>query len=75
MEPIGMTTMLATVCRVWRCALCVCDHSTDQEVIVHYDCACCFRPGERVCIHYDGVMTRSIPPQINAICVERVGCR
>lgn len=70
METTGMATMLATVCRVWRCALCVWDHCTNQEVIVHYDRACCFRPGDRVCIHYNGVMTRSIPPQINAFCVE-----
>ena len=74
MESSGMTTMLATVCRVWRCALCVCDLCTGREVIVHYNHACCFCVGDRVCIHYNGMMTKSIPPQINATCVERLGC-
>ena len=70
MEMSAETTMCATVCRVHRCSLCVCDHCSQQEVIVHYDRACCFRVGQRVCIHYDGTMTRSIPPQINATCIE-----
>lgn len=66
------TTMLATVRGVNRCSLSVHDQSTDQEVIVHYDCACHFRVGDRVCIHYNGVMTKSLPPQISATCIECV---
>ena len=74
METSRDTTMCATVCQVQRCCLCVCDHCTNQEVLVHYNCSCCFHVGDRVCIHYNGVMTGSIPPQITADCIERISC-
>ena len=74
METSNNTTMCATVCRVQRCCLCVCDHCTNQEVLVHSNCACRFHVGDRVCIHYNGVMTRSIPPQTTAACIERISC-
>ena len=65
-------TMCATVCKVNCCDLCVCDHCTNQEVVVHYDKACCFHVGERVCIYYSGAMTNSLPPQITATCIRRM---
>lgn len=65
-------TICATVREVCPCHLVVCDHCTDQEVIVHTRNACCFCRGECVCIHFNGVMTTSIPPQITAICIRRV---
>ena len=66
-EPV---TMNARVLRTGRCELLVCDMCGCQEVLVHTDNACCFQPGQCVCITYNGVMTRSIPPQITADCVK-----
>lgn len=66
------TTICATVLRGGRCRLCVCDHCTGQEIIVHTPCACHFRRGDCVCIKFSGAMTMSIPPQITAICIEKV---
>ena len=54
-------TMQATVCNVERNQLLVCDHATQQEVVVHTDQACCFHVGDCICIHYNGIMTASIP--------------
>ena len=69
-------TMNARVLRVCRCELLVCDLCGSQEVLVHTNEACCFRPGQCVCITYNGVMTRSVPPQITADCVKPLnsGC-
>ena len=72
--PNTNTTMLAAVCRVCPCMLCVCDLENGREVLVHYDRACCFHVGDRVCIHYNGAMTQSIPPLISASCVECASC-
>ncbi|MDD3346986.1 hypothetical protein [Oscillibacter sp.] len=72
METASCTTMCATVREVCPCHLLVCDHSTDQEVLVHTPEACCFSCGECVCIHFSGAMTMSIPPQITATCIHRV---
>ena len=56
-----------------RCgALLVCDCETSQKVQVNTDDACSYDVGDRLCIHYDGSMTRSIPPQINATCIHKV---
>lgn len=74
MEEAINTTMCATVRQACPCRLLVCDHATDQEVLVHTPNACCFSCGERVCIHYNGIMTMSIPPQISADCVYRAAC-
>lgn len=65
-------TMYASVLDVRRCSLLVCDLCTAQEVIVHTSEACCYCPGDRLCITYDGLMTMSIPPQITAICIRRI---
>lgn len=64
------TTMQATVCIVERGQLLVCDHATRQEVVVHTGQACCFHVGDCICIHYNGIMTASIPPQISADCIH-----
>ncbi len=70
-NPITMH-MCATVCCAECCQLLVCDHETRQEVLVHSDQACHFCVGDQVCIHYNGVMTRSIPPQITALCIHKM---
>lgn len=59
-------TMTAKILRVCPCELLVCDLCASQEVLVHAPEACCFRPGQRVCITYNGAMTASLPPQITA---------
>lgn len=68
-------TMNAMVQTVESGRLLVCDAETHQEVVVHTSCACRFRPGDSVCIVYDGTMTMSIPPQISAICIRRATSR
>ena len=67
-------TICATVCEVDECSLLVCDRCTCQKVLVHTEDANCYAVGDRLCIYYDGIMTRSIPPQINAIQIQRM-CR
>lgn len=67
-------TMNARVLRVNCCDLLVCDLCTCQEVLVHTNDACCFRPGQCVRIEYSGAMTMSIPPQINADSIQCVPC-
>ena len=56
------------------CDLLVCDLCACQEVLVHTNNACCFRPGQCVCIEYSGAMTMSIPPQISAECIKLIPC-
>lgn len=69
-------TMNATVREVREGSLLVCDHSTNQTVVVHTPHPCRFSPGDEVCIHYSGVMTMSLPPQISATCITKVSsCR
>lgn len=63
-------TMNARVLRAGCRQLLVCDLCGSQEVLVHTDSACCFQPGQCVCVTYDGAMTRSVPPQITADCVR-----
>lgn len=59
-------TMKARVTKVCPCYLMVCDVCTGQEVQVNSSCACCYCVGDCVCIHYNGAMTNSLPPQISA---------
>ena len=69
------TTMRAQVIEVQEDALLVCDQSTGQQVQVHTSCAHCYAAGDHICIHYNGVMTASLPPQISADCIHKVtGC-
>ena len=64
-------TMHARILEV-RCGdLLVCDLQTNQEVVVHTPNSCRFRTGDHICIHYNGAMTMSIPPQISA---DRICC-
>ena len=70
-EPVVMN---ARILRVNCCDLLVCDLCTCQEVLVHTNNACCFCPGQCVCVQYNGAMTMSIPPQISADCVKCISC-
>ena len=72
MENTMNTTMTATILEVNCCDLLVCEKCTCQQVLVHTEDACCFRCGECVCIHYNGIMTNSLPPQITADCIHRL---
>lgn len=72
MEHTTNTTMTATVLEVQCCDLLVCDVCTHQKVLVHANNACTFRCGECICIHYNGIMTNSLPPQISAHHIERL---
>ena len=42
-----------------------------QEILVKTDCTCGYARHDRVHILYDGIMTRSIPPQIQAVRITR----
>lgn len=64
--------MCATILRVERDRLLVRDSSTNQAVVVNTSCVCNFRVNNRVGIIYNGIMTLSIPPQINAIRIFRM---
>jgi hypothetical protein len=66
MEMNETYTMRAQILQAGQCHLCVCDLDTRQIVLVRWRCACLFARGEYVCIEYDGVMSRSRPPQITA---------
>ena len=63
--------MQAVVIEVQWGRLLVLDLDARQRVLVNTPDASRFRPGDTIRIWYDGVMTASIPPQINAqsICV------
>lgn len=69
-----MMMLTALVRQVQSEQLLVWDSATRQEVLVHTNQAFCFRSGEWVCIHWSGVMTASIPPQITATRIDRI-CR
>ena len=42
-----------------------------QEILVKTNCTCGYARHDRVHILYDGIMTRSIPPQIQAVRITR----
>lgn len=65
-------TMTATVRQVRQGSLLVRDHQIRQEVVVNTRIARRFRPGDRVLIIYNGVMTKSLPPQITAQRIVRL---
>ena len=67
-----MVSMCARVLQVQRDQLLVCDCCTCQRVVVLTEKACCFCPGDCVCIRYNGAMIMSIPPQINAACIWKL---
>ncbi len=64
--------MCATILNVNRNNLLVRDNATSQEVIVHTSCTCNFHVNERINIVYNGRMTMSLPPQINAMRIIRL---
>lgn len=64
----------AIVVKVRPGNLLVFDESMSQTVLVHTPRACRFRVGNCVSILYNGIMTRSIPPQITAIKITRIRC-
>ena len=67
-----MVTMFATVVQAWGSQVLVRDQSNNQEVLVHTNHSTSnLAAGDVVRIVYNGVMTASIPPQINAqsICI------
>ena len=68
-----MAIMNALVLEVRPRSLLVRDRATSQEVLVLTPWARLFRPGMQVRILFNGVMTKSIPPQINAIRIIRIG--
>ncbi len=69
-------TMYAYVQSVECNKLVVCDRNTKQEVIVYTAKAKCFDVGDYVCIYYNGIMTMSIPPQIQAQYIRKIrSCR
>ena len=63
---VFLMTMQATVLRVQNGSLLVFDHAEKRRVRVITPIAWRFRPGNFVCIRYNGIMTFSIPPQISA---------
>ena len=74
MENMESVSMKACILQANQCDLLVRDCGTNQEVLVRSDYSCRFRAGETVCIYYNGVMTRSIPPQITATSIRRISC-
>lgn len=64
--------MIATVREVRFNSLLVKDHAGSQNVVVNTRNTRGFFPGDVVRIWYNGVMTRSIPPQIVAIRITRL---
>ena len=66
-----MERMCGTILEVNHDSLLIRDSRTDQEVLVRTNCTCGFQRGDRVNVLFNGAMTMSIPPQINAIRVSR----
>ena len=70
-----MITMLATVVQAWGSQVLVTDNAHGQEILVLTNNSTSnLVAGDQVRIVHNGVMTASIPPQLNAqsICVLRV---
>ena len=70
-----MITMLATVVQAWGSQVLVTDNANGQEILVLTNNSTSnLVAGDQVRIVFNGVMTASIPPQLNAqsICVLRV---
>lgn len=65
--------MIATVIRVDRQSLLVRNEETGEEFLVFFRDADRFSVGDRVRITYNGQVTLSIPPQITATSIQRLG--
>lgn len=72
-EPVCPATLIGQVLEVRCGSLLVCDCQTGQQVQVNTDDACAYQVGDRIRVHYNGAMTNSLPPQISADCIEKVG--
>lgn len=66
MNNLTETILCATVLESRKDSLLVSDNATNQQIVVHAQDAPCYAVGCRVCIHFNGVMTLSLPPQIAA---------
>ncbi len=64
--------MIATIMSVRFNSLIVRDRATSQIVVVNTRNTRGFHPGDVISILYNGVMTRSMPPQISAIRIWRL---
>lgn len=64
--------MTATVRQTNFRNLLVVDSSTNQEVLVHFRDSHRFSLDDHITITFNGQMTRSIPPQITAISIQRI---
>lgn len=65
--------MIASVIRVLPGRLVVRNRRTGEIVVVNTNINTrCFFPGDIVSIVYNGVMTRSIPPQIFSVRIRRL---
>ena len=65
-------TMCAEVLEVGDGYLLVRNYSDNQEVIVRTPCFCRYSPNDSVRITYNGIMTLSLPPQINAMKIVKL---
>lgn len=65
--------MCATVVGIQDGGILVTNNADGQEVIVNTRCVN-FCEGDRVKIIYNGMMTMSIPPQINATRIIKLRC-
>ncbi len=64
--------MIAMVREVRPNQLVVRDRANFQNVVVNTNDTRCFSVGDIVSILYNGVMTKSLPPQISAIRIRRL---
>ncbi len=64
--------MIAMVREVRPNQLVVRDRANFQSVVVNTNDTRCFSVGDIVSILYNGVMTKSLPPQISAIRIRRL---
>ena len=64
--------LTAIVREVRPSGLLVRDTSNGQDVFVRTAHARRYRPGDRIVVLFNGVMTNSLPPQINAIFIRRL---
>lgn len=66
--------IIATVIRTEQRSLLVRNCENNEEILVHFRNAHRFTSGDCIRIIFDGMMTRSIPPQITATSIERTQC-
>lgn len=67
-----MTTINGTILEVQNDFLLICDNSTSQKVLVRTPNTNCFCVGDNICVKFNGIMTMSLPPQINATLITKI---